>query len=178
MSAEPSSPDRTAENAGRMNPESAGSTVPMSTLEIRKGADAQLDVGGLRYVACRREVDVIDGGITLYIRSAATGDDRELLRFDLFRNRPHYHAPASNAQETEIDASGAASVDEWGIDHLTRRAGELVAESGFDDVPPTLDLPLIAKAGPALRQLLAGLAEPTEISNFQVPAATVAGLRR
>ena len=78
-----------------MNP-SAAVTEPMSSLEIRKGADSQLDVGGLRFVACRREVDVIDGGITLYVRSALPGDDRELLRFDLFRNRPHYHAPASN----------------------------------------------------------------------------------
>lgn len=150
---------------------------PMASLEIRKGADAQLDVGGLRFVACRREVDVIDGGITLYIRSARPGDDRELLRFDLFRQRPHYHAPAENAQETVIDASGAASVDEWGIENLTRRAGELVAQSGHLDVPPTLDLPAIAAAGPALRRLLAGLAEPTEISKFPIPAARLAEIR-
>ena len=150
----------------------------MTTLEIRKGGDASLEVGGLRFVACRREVDVIDGGITLYVRSGAPGDDRELLRFDLFRNRPHYHAPASNSKETEIDASGAASVAEWGIENLTRRARDLVAESGFHDVPPTLDLPSLERAAPALRRLLADLAEPTEISTFEVPAARVADLRR
>jgi len=160
-----------------VNPSTADSE-PMTTLEIRKGADAQLDVGGLRFVACRREVDVIDGGITLYVRSAAPGDDRELLRFDLFRNRPHYHAPASNVDETEIDASKSASVDEWGVENLTRRAGELVVEGGFEDVRSRLDLPTIAKAGPALRRLLSDLADPTEISTFQVPAARVADLRR
>ncbi len=157
--------------------QSAATTEPMSSLEIRKGADAQLDVGGLRFVACRREVDVIDGGITLYIRSAAPGDDRELLRFDLFRKRPHYHAPATNADETEIDASGAASVDEWGVENLTRRAGELVAEAGFDALRPSLDLQSIQKAGPALRQLFAGLAEPTEISHFPIAAARLAEIR-
>ena len=150
----------------------------MTMLEIRKGADAELAVGGLRFVACRREVDVIDGGITLYVRSAQPSDERELLRFDLFRTRPHYHAPASNAQETEIDATGAAPVMEWGIEQLTRRAGEFVAEAGFGDLAERLDLRSIEQAGPALRQLFAGLHEPTEISTFPIPSARLAELRR
>jgi hypothetical protein len=150
---------------------------PMAQLEIRKSADAQLQVGGLRFVACRREVDVIDGGVTLYIHSALPDDERELLRFDLFRNRPHYHAPASNADETKIDATGAIDVNEWGIDFVTRRAGELVLEGGFDALLPRLDLESIRKSAPGLRQLLAGLAEPTEISTFPIPAAQLAGLR-
>lgn len=157
--------------------QSAAASEPMSSLEIRKGADAQLEVGGLRFVACRREVDVIDGGITLYIHSAAPGDDRELLRFDLFRKRPHYHAPASNADETVIDASSAASVDEWGVENLSCRAGDLVAEAGFHDLRPSLDLQSIRQAGPALRQLFAGLAEPTEISRFPIAAARLAEIR-
>lgn len=150
---------------------------PMASLEIRKSADGAFAVGGLRFVACRREVDVIDGGITLYVHSAAPGDDRELLRFDLFRNKPHYHAPASNPKETSIDAASAANVNEWGIENLTRRAGELVVEAGFDDVRAGLDLAAIRAAAPALRALLAGLAEPTEISHFPIPAARLAEIR-
>ncbi len=149
----------------------------MTTLEIRKGKDAQLEVGGLRFVACRREVDVIDGGITLYVRAAQPGDDRELLRFDLFRERPHYHAPAENAQETKIDAKGSESVDEWGATQVTRRAGEFVSQAGFDALLPALDLASIAKAAPDLRRLFSALAEPTEISLFEVPAAQVEALR-
>lgn len=160
-----------------MNTERTEPTEPMASLEIRKGADAALEVGGIRFVACRREVDVIDGGITLYVQSASPGDDRELLRFDLFRERPHYHAPATNEKETKIDASGAASVDEWGIENLTARAGELIAEGGFDDLRSALDLAAIRAAAPALRRLLAGLAEPTEISHFPIPAAKLAEIR-
>lgn len=150
---------------------------PMSTLEIRKGSDSELTVGGLRFVACRREVDVIDGGITLYIKSALPADDRELLRFDLFRTRPHYHAPASNAKETEIDATGAAPVVEWGIEHLTRRAGDFVAQAGFGDLVEQLDLQSIEKAGPALRQLFAELPDLTEVSTFPIPSARLAEIR-
>lgn len=150
---------------------------PMASLAIRKGVDAELAVGGLRFVACRREVDVIDGGITLYVHSALPSDDRELLRFDLFRMKPHYHAPANNDKETAIDASSAASVDEWGIANLTQRADALVLEAGFADVARGLDLAAIRAAAPALRRLLAGLAEPTEISHFPIPAAKLAEIR-
>ena len=150
---------------------------PMASLEIRKSADAALAVGGLRFVACRREVDVIDGGITLYVHSALPGDDRELLRFDLFRHRPHYHAPASNEQETVIDASRAPSVDEGGVENVTGRAGELIDQAGFSALRSSLDFAAIRAAAPALRRLLAGLAEPTEISHFPIPAARLAEIR-
>ena len=38
----------------------------MAKLEIRKGPMLKFR-GGLRFVACRREVGDIDGGITLYV---------------------------------------------------------------------------------------------------------------
>jgi len=155
----------------------AAATEPLSQLEIRKGADASLTVGGLCFVACRREVDVIDGGITLYVNSALPGDARELLRFDFFRNRPHYHAPAENTQETEIRVEGGVGLHDWGVDQLTRRAGELVEEAGFSALRGQLDAAAIAAAAPALRRLIDGLAEPTEISYFPIPAARLAALR-
>ena len=81
------------------------SGAEMTTLEIWKGPDAELRVGGLRLVACRREVDTIDGGVTLCVWNDLGGRaSRELLRLDLFRNRPHYHAPADRQEETRIDA--------------------------------------------------------------------------
>ena len=81
------------------------------TLEIWKGPDAELALGGLKLVACRREIDTIDGGVTLYVWSAPQdGAAQELLRMDLFRERPHYHAPAENEKETRIDAGDAGSI--------------------------------------------------------------------
>lgn len=153
-------------------------SVSMSKLEIRKGADAALEVGGLRFVACRREVDVIDGGITLYVNSAMPGDERELLRFDLFRHRPHYHAPAENQQETSIDAKGSSGVIDWGVERLASGAADFVIEAGFDDLAGRLDRMALAKAAPALRALIAGLAEPTEVSSFDIPTEKFEALRR
>lgn len=150
---------------------------PMATLDILKGLDEEIEVGGLRFVACRREVDVIDGGITLYVRLAEPGDDRELLRFDLFRKRPHYHAPASNTLETNIEISESSDAVTWGVDRLTRDMLRFVREAGFDDIAGRLDVVKIAAAGPALRRLLDGLPEPTEASTFPIPRAQLESLR-
>lgn len=155
---------------------STETTEATTRLEIRKGADASLEVGGLRFVACRREVDVIDGGITLYVHRADP-EDRELLRFDLFRARPHYHAPASNPKETSIALASGEGVVDWGVDQLTRRAADFIAEAGFGDLCGALDRTAIEGAAPALRRLLDGLADPTEVSYFEVPASTLARIR-
>jgi hypothetical protein len=161
--------------------ESALTESPPETarLEIRKSPDAELEVGGLRLVACRREVDVFDGGITLYIWNGSPeseSDQIEFVRMDLFRDRPHYHAPAENQAETVIEA-GAQGIVGWGIEALTTRAPALVAEAGFADAADSLDVAALAEAGPAIQSLFDGLEEPTEISHFEVPASVLESLR-
>lgn len=157
-------------------PTAENQSSEMVKLEIVKGTDAELCVGGLRLKACRREVGTIDGGVTLYVYSDLSGDDREYLRIDLFRKRPHYHAPADNQAETKIEAVGDADARAWGIDAMTTRAPELVAQAGFDEVVAQLDRDALAKAGPAIHDLFEGLAEPTEVSYFDVPKSLLAGI--
>ena len=140
------------------------------TLEIWKGPDAELRVGGLRLVACRREVDSIDGGVTLYVRDdPEEGDAQELLRMDLFRNRPHYHAPADRQEETVIP-TGSGDALGWGVDAITTRVAELLAEGGFASLAAGLDVAALADAGQEIHRLLEGLGDPTERSTFDVPA--------
>lgn len=149
-------------------------------LEIRKGADAELRLGGLRFVACRREVDTIDGGITLIVwgdQPDATEERQELLRFDFFRSRPHYHSPAANQSETQIDSDQHGDGQAWGIEQLTTSARDLVTTAGFDQIAAKLDQPALAGGGKAMEALFSGLGEPTEISHFEVDAKVVEGLR-
>ena len=151
--------------------------VEMTTLAIWKGPDAELRVGGLRLVACRREVDTIDGGVTLYVwDDPAKAESRELLRIDLFRKRPHYHAPADRQDETRIEAGAEGSLG-WGVDAITTRAAELLTEGGFESVAAALDGDALSGAGPTVRRFLEELGEPCERSTFDVPASVVAGVR-
>ena len=151
-------------------------TTRMTKLEIRKGPEAEDSAGGLRFVACRREVSDIDGGITLYVwgREAGAADEVEVLRLDLFRERPHYHAPAERQEEIRIEARDAVA---WGIDALTTRAPALADEAGYAGVGAALDDEALRGAGPLLRDLFAGLEEPNEISYFELPQSVFDGLR-
>ena len=151
---------------------------PLVQLEIRKSADAELEVGGLRLVACRREVGQIDGGVTLYVwGSPGTGkEDVEVLRCDLFRDRPHYHAPAENQAETAIDSVPGESIA-WGIQAISTRAKDLVAQGGNGAIGNALVTAALVAAGPAMQSLFDGLGEPTEVSSFGVPASVLESLK-
>lgn len=169
-------------------PESAAADRPEKAwLTIRKGVDGMLELGGLCFVACRREIEGVDGGVTLIVREgldAAGGDavrgdaadvadaadgQRDLLRFDFFRKRPHFHVPAESQAERLIDPDRHGDGLEWGIEQIATDMQALVREAGFEDVVARIDeAALDAEARPALRGLVAGLAEPTETSRFEV----------
>jgi hypothetical protein len=159
-------------------PKASSETPKMAQLEIRKGADAEISVGGLRLVACRREVADIDGGITLYVWGSeqAGGPEVEVLRVDLFRNRPHYHAPAERQQESAIDVV-AGQIVAWGIEAITTRAQALAEEAGLSSIGAGLDVAALAGAGPSMQALFDRLEEPTEISYFEIPAAVLESMR-
>jgi len=147
-------------------------SVPMAKLEIRKGPDAEVSAGGLRFAACRREVGEIDGGITLYVwgREPRAESEVEVLRMDLFRERPHYHAPAERQEETRIVADDVVG---WGIDALTTRAASFADEAGYGAIGAALDGEALRGAGPLLRDLFDGLEEPNEVSYFEVPQSVL-----
>lgn len=148
----------------------------MATLTIRKGKEAALEIGGLRIAACRREIGEIDGGVSVYVFRAADPSD-ELFRMDLFRKRPHYHAPATNQDEENIEAEEGSAV-EWGVTALSERAGDLAAEGGFSDAAGEIDPVALRGASGRIRDMLATLGEPTEVSHFDVPKAMLEKLAK
>lgn len=143
----------------------------MAKLAIHKGPVSTLDVGGLRVVACRREVGEIDGGVTVQVFRQCQPED-EIVRMDLFRARPHYHAPATNQAEESIDASEEA-VLAWGARALSERAPSLAEQAGMPQVIAELDESALQAAMPDLQQLFEGLAPPDEVSYFDVPKAVL-----
>lgn len=142
------------------------------TITIHKGQERGVEIGGLRFAACRREIEEIDGGTTLEVWAPVAGADTQVLRFDCFRGSPHYHRPPSAPGEIAIELADGEDVASWVVDRLTREAPSLVAKAGFEDLAGTLDADALAAAGGALSQLLATLPEPSESSTFELePAA-------
>ena len=152
-------------------------TPKMAKLAIHKGADAVLETEGLRFEACRREIEHVDGGVTLRVFS--TGDDAmELLRFDCFRERPHYHAPGENQAETAIRATSETAARDWVFDALATRLPDLLDEAGAADRASTIDMGALAGLPARLGALFDDLAAPSETSYFEIEAAVLEQLRR
>jgi hypothetical protein len=147
-------------------------------LAIHKGAEAEVEIGGLRFRACRREVGDFDGGITLQVFDANAAAEPELLRFDCFRKSPHYHAPAENPAETKIDPGTHRDGAEWAIDQLSNNTRALLEQGGFGEVADDLDESVLREAVPRLQSLFASLPEPTDTSYFEVDPALIAELQR
>ena len=154
----------------------SGETAEKARLVIHKGVEGELDLAGLKFVACRREIEKVDGGVTLYVRGRAGNEDHDLVRFDFFRKRPHFHVPAENQAETKIDGARFGDGLEWGIDQITTRMKSLVEQAGFDQIAAEIDSAALAAGSSQLRGLVAGLAEPSETSYFEVDRAVIAGL--
>jgi len=146
-------------------------------LAIHKGPDAEIEMGDLRFNACRREIGDADGGVTLRVFHVGGGEEVEVLRFDCFRNRPHYHAPGENQKETEIDVGELADSREWVYQSLSTSLSALLNEGGFDDLAERLDLVAFERLPRELRGMVEGLEEPCETSYFEVDASILEGLR-
>jgi len=164
----------TAETAETAEAASTGTEtaadIPKARLTIHKGVDGELSVGGLRFVACRREIERVDGGVTLIVRGrdGAGEQDRDLVRFDFFRNRPHYHVPAESQAERTIDPERHGDGLAWGLSEISTGMRPLIEEAGFAALAAEIDAQALEKAAPQLRALVEGLAEPTETSFFEV----------
>ena len=140
----------------------------VTRLAIHKGKDAELSIGGIDVRACRREIEGIDGGVTLQVFAAVGGETSELVRFDCFRERPHYHAPGENAEETAIDKDAVGNVRSWIEAQLTGNLAALLEQAGHAELKSDLDFAAIAKAAPRLTALLDALPEPSETSYFEL----------
>ena len=148
-------------------------------ITIHKGEPCSLEVGGLRVVACRRELEnddgsEIDGGATLEVWGAVEGEDTEILRFDCFRNAPHYHAPPSAPGDIKLDPAQVGDGLQWALDQLSQEAAALVSKAGFDGLAAQLDLAALRGGRQALSELVAGMPALSESNSFEIDPALLA----
>jgi hypothetical protein len=112
------------------------------TLEIRVGeplqVDAELRPGLLRASVRRREVGE-DGGLSLELSGAVAGEPAELLRFDLFRRDPHYHVPASDPAQIDLDPARDGDPLEFALTCLRERLPALLERAKFPELARAVD---------------------------------------
>lgn len=88
-----------------------------------------LEIGRFRFDISYRRMQG-DQGLSIRVEGPVDSETRELLRFDCFDNRPHYHVEVYGKNEiTAIDDSDAT---EWSLKILTDQFEGLVDAAGAD----------------------------------------------
>ena len=82
-----------------------------------------------------------DGGLCIQIYADVDGHDTELLRFDCFREAPHYHyGPELGNERLMLDATAAGDPLDWLLERFERgRLRPMIERAGYPNVAASLD---------------------------------------
>ena len=137
---------------------------------IQQGPKQDLELGGLRFVACRREVGEA-GGYTLEVWGPVEGEDTQVLRFDCFKGAPHYHMPPSAQGQLALDPEEVGDGLAWALDCTRERLPEMIEKAGYGSLARSLDPAVFRGGTERVQALVSSCAEPNE--SFEVDAEIV-----
>jgi hypothetical protein len=87
-----------------------------------------------------------DQGVSIQVVGDVGGKETELLRFDCFDQRPHYHYDPDNKNERhDLDKTTAGNPVGWTLKQLRTRLPAMLAKAGFEEVAQHLDCDLVLK---------------------------------
>ena len=106
----------------------------------------QIEAGNVAFKFESREVGR-DGGPTIRVHASVDGNDVELLRFDCFRDRPHYHYhPSGENVQWRIDPTLVPDSLGWVLARLRQDLDAMIAHAGYPDIAGALDPSAVANA--------------------------------
>ncbi|GIX49786.1 MAG: hypothetical protein KatS3mg131_3997 [Candidatus Tectimicrobiota bacterium] len=90
-----------------------------------------------------------DQGVCLQVAGQIDGRERELLRFDCFVERPHYHYdPEGRNERWELDTTTCGHPLRWALTQLRTRLPAMLHKAGYAALAQQLDLAALAQRLP------------------------------
>ena len=108
-----------------------------------------VEYGGLRFEASFRT----PAGATLRVSGYVEGHETELLRFDDFIERPHYHIPA-DGDPIPFDRAALGDPLAWFVSQLRDRLAELLAQAGYARILSDVDLDAVTEHAEDIRKAM------------------------
>lgn len=98
-----------------------------------------------------------DQGFSVHVFASASG--KEILRFDMFDDDPHYHYihPGIDNIVVAFDANANGPMWDWTIQCLRRRLGQMLEYAGRPELAGALDPELIALGVSELERVKHGI---------------------
>jgi hypothetical protein len=114
-------------------------------------------------VDAQRPETLDDEGVSFHVCDA--GDGREYLRFDAFRDDPHYHYIHAEGYQQIVVFDAAASGDmlEWTLSCLATRLPEMLRHAGARELADQVDLDAVTSALPDLADLAREAGSPATL---------------
>lgn len=139
-------------------------------IEIATGESIRVDFADFAVEVCRRDVDA-DGGLTIGLAHTSEGEDQDLIRFDVFRDDPHYHAPATDPKPIKLDTQSFEESLEFVLRCLERRLPELLCRADFPDLAAQIDPSEMAGIAARVRTAAASAPEPSSTQRIELTPA-------
>jgi len=136
-------------------------------VEVRLGEPVELELGGLRFAVARREVGE-DGGTSIEIFGEVEGASTPVLRFDCFRQAPHYHMPPGAPGQLALDPREVGDGLDWALRCTRERLPEMIRAAGYAELASRLDPGAFESGWERVRDAVARAPEPTR--SFRVDA--------
>jgi hypothetical protein len=102
---------------------------------------------GMRITIDYRRGGSGDEGLTFDITVAGEEEaGKRILRFDCFKNTPHYHmGPSGNNPVHNMKDEGIEDPVRWTLDQLKSRLPAMVTEAGYEDIARRIDQRAVAE---------------------------------
>ncbi|MEZ4217933.1 MAG: hypothetical protein R3E88_15715 [Myxococcota bacterium] len=96
-----------------------------------------------------------DCGVSLHVVATQDGEERELLRFDCFREDPHYHYVSWRERANDmihLDPVADGDPLAWALERLRTRLAPMLARAGAPEVAAALDARALDAALPRIAE--------------------------
>lgn len=108
-----------------------------------KIGDAKIEAGAVTFALQYRPL-MDDQGVCIQVLGHVEGQEKELLRFDCFDQRPHYHYDPENTNKRfNIDKTTAGNPISWTLQQFHNHLPVMLERAGFSDIAKQLDCDLV-----------------------------------
>ncbi len=112
----------------------------------------QFEAGGLSFVVENR-IFGEDGGPALRVFGDVDGESVQVLRFDCFRDDPHYHYDPSGKDDKRHLDKGADNVA-WSMAQVPTQLVEMIRTAGYEGLASQVDMDAILSSAGQIEHAL------------------------
>ena len=113
--------------------------------DIMNHGETKIEAGAVTFALQYRAL-MPDQGVSIQVLGKVRNKSTELLRFDCFDQRPHYHYdPDGKNERIDLDVTTHGKPLAWTLQQLRTRLAPMLIKAGYEKMPNALTLMMLSK---------------------------------